>query len=167
MRKTVDGIDNELVRLIIRRLYVAKDIAAYKKAHSLPCSTRSANAKSWPKSRRKPEMNIARACETLFSVIFDLSRSVQHRITSGESPVKDLIKKALSETEPQFPVRPLVACQGVEALIRSLQASACSRPQHHVLQYVRKRVCRRGAGPLPLRRPAGRTQYGGVGQPHL
>jgi chorismate mutase/prephenate dehydratase len=156
MRKTVDGIDNELVRLIIRRLDVAKDIAAYKKAHSLPVLDPQREREKLAEVAQKAGDEYARACETLFSVIFDLSRSVQHRITSGESPVKDLIKKALSETEPQFPVRPLVACQGVEGAYSQL-ASERLFPSGSIMYFntfesvfaaVEQGLCRYGVLPV-------------------
>ncbi len=53
MRKTLDGIDNELVRLIIRGSMSQRISRPIKKSAACPCST-ARERKSWPKSLRKP-----------------------------------------------------------------------------------------------------------------
>jgi chorismate mutase/prephenate dehydratase len=62
--------------------------------------------------------------DVLFGVIFDLSRSAQHRMLAGESAIRSRIKGALENTQKQFPVRPVVACQGIEGAYSQL---ACER----------------------------------------
>ncbi len=122
MRKTIDDIDAGITNLLIKRLNVAKDVAAYKKERGLPVFDPQREREKLGEIAKQAGDEYAGACDTLFSLIFDLSRSVQHRIVAGQSPIKDLIKKALTETDAQFPVRPLVACQGVEGAYAQLAA---------------------------------------------
>ena len=62
--------------------------------------------------------------DALFSLVFDLSRSEQHRIIAGGSPLKRQISLALANTSAQFPIRPTVACQGAEGANSQM---ACER----------------------------------------
>ncbi len=115
-----------------------------------------ARAEKLAEVAQKAGMNMRARARRSFSVIFDLSKSVQHRITAGESPVKDLIKKALIETEAQFPVRPLVACQGVEGAY-SQMASERLFPSGSIMYFntfenvfaaVEQGLCRYGVLPV-------------------
>ena len=57
---------------------------------------------------------MANYTDSLYSIIFELSRTYQRKLMPSGSKLTGQIKKALEETAKEFPVRPLVACQGVE-----------------------------------------------------
>ena len=100
--------------------------------------------------------DLAQATDAVFSVIFDLSRAQQNRIISGESPLKQMIRDAIANTDPQFPVRPLVACQGIEGAYSQI---ACERifPSGNIMYFssfesvfaaVEQELCRYGVLPI-------------------
>lgn len=156
MRSAIDKIDSELIKCIVRRLDVAKDIAAYKVKNNLPVFDPQRERQKLADIAEQVGDEYARACDTLFSVLFDLSRSVQHRITAGESPVKAQITHALAATQAQLPVRPLIACQGVEGAY-SQMASERMFPSGNIMYFntfesvfsaVDQGLCRYGILPL-------------------
>ena len=61
---------------------------------------------------------------SLYSLIFELSRSCQSRLLGTKSELTEQIETALQETPPLFPGNAIVACQGVEG---SYQQLACER----------------------------------------
>jgi len=55
---------------------------------------------------------IAASMKILYNTLFDLSRSYQHQLMQGESPLNRRIAAALESTPAAFPARALVASQG-------------------------------------------------------
>ncbi|MDY3868942.1 MAG: prephenate dehydratase domain-containing protein [Pyramidobacter sp.] len=155
-RSQIDTIDTELASLLAKRLKVVRDIAAYKAKNNIPV---------YDPARERQKLNdlgtavgeeMAPSIDALFSLIFDLSRSEQHRIIAGESPIKTKILQALANTSPQFPERPTVACQGVEGANSQM---ACDRifPSGNIMYFqyfenvfsaVEQGLCRYGILPI-------------------
>lgn len=155
-RAQIDEIDSGIIDLITRRFAVVRDIAAYKAKNNIPI---------YDPARERQKLNdlagsvgeeLAPSMDALFSLIFDLSRSEQHRIFAGPSPVKDAITQALANTPAQFPLRPTVACQGVEGAYSQM---ACERifPSGSIMYFsyfenvfaaVEKGLCRYGILPI-------------------
>ena len=61
---------------------------------------------------------------SLYSLIFELSRSSQNRIIGASTPLTEEIARAVKDTPPLFPQRAAVACQGVEGAYSQM---ACDR----------------------------------------
>ncbi len=122
LRTSIDEIDAQITDLIIKRMDVVKDIANYKAENKLPIYDPQRERQKLADLAARVGNDNARVTDTLFSVIFDLSRSAQNRITSGPSPLKNMIKSAIRDTDPQFPTRPIVACQGVEGAYSQIAA---------------------------------------------
>jgi chorismate mutase/prephenate dehydratase len=156
LRTSIDGIDSQIADLIMKRMEIAKEIAEYKKKNSLPVyDPQRERQKLSDIASRVGEEN-ARITDALFSVIFDLSRSVQNRVVAGGSPIKDLIKDAIANTDARFPVRPLVACQGVEGAYSQIAAERIF-PNGNIMYFntfdkvfsaVGQGLCRYGILPL-------------------
>lgn len=124
-RKEIDEIDENMVRLFKQRMGVAAKIGEYKAAHGLPVldpareRTKLAqivamadDASTTSGAAQAPSM--ATHLEALYSLIFELSRSYQRKLSGVESPLKEKILAAIEGTERLFPPRALVACQGME-----------------------------------------------------
>ena len=123
-RQRIDEIDDEMVRLFAERMEVAAGIAAYKKENNLPVlDMRRENEKLLQIAAKTPE-GMKDYAVSLYSLIFELSRSCQNRLLGTKSELTDQIETALRETPPLFPGNAMVACQGVEG---SYQQMACER----------------------------------------
>ena len=123
-REQIDSIDQELVKLFTQRMEVAANIAAYKKERNLPVyDPRREREKLLEISERVPE-HLQEYVVSLYSLLFELSRSSQNRILNNASEVAAQIADAIKNTDPLFPARASVACQGVEGAYSQL---ACDR----------------------------------------
>ena len=114
LRNEIDSIDNELVKLFLRRMEVSAQVADYKKLHDLPIFV---PAREREKLRNVAELagpDMANYTKVLYSMIFELSRSYQSKRNLLTSPLHDRIAQAIEKTPQLFPRQAMVACQGVE-----------------------------------------------------
>jgi len=114
MRSAINEIDEKIIELISKRMDIAKDIARYKTKNNLPIYDPERERQKLAEIAASAGDELSPATDAVFSLIFDLSRSLQNKIIGGESETKEKIRFALENTDKQFPSRPLVACQGVE-----------------------------------------------------
>lgn len=156
LRTQIDEIDRGLVDLITRRFAVVRDIAAYKAKNNIPIHDPARERQKLNDLADSVGEELAPSMDALFSLIFDLSRSEQHRIIAGGSPLKQQISLALANTPAQFPVRSAVACQGVEGANSQM---ACERifPSGSIMYFqyfenvfsaVEQGLCRYGVLPI-------------------
>ena len=124
LRQEIDNIDTKLTDLLVKRMGLSSEIARYKAAHNLPVYDPKREREKLAEMAKQAGDDLANATDALFSLIFDLSRSCQRRMTRGESSIKLKIQEALENTEKVFPTRPLVACQGEEG---AYSQQACDR----------------------------------------
>ena len=123
-RQRIDEIDGQLLRLFVERMEVAAGIAAYKRENRLPVlDMRREREKLLQIAEQTPE-GLRDYAVSLYSLIFELSRSSQNRLLGARSELTEQIERALGETPPLFPGNATVACQGVEG---SYQQMACER----------------------------------------
>ena len=114
LRVEIDKIDKDLVELFAKRMDVAADIAAYKKENGLPVldATRE-RAKINALMELAPDQ-FEEHIHSLYSLIFELSRSYQNKILGSANELPRVIEAAIENTPNLFPPKALVACQGVE-----------------------------------------------------
>ncbi len=113
-RAEIDRIDEEMVRLFVRRMEIACRVAEAKKAEGKPIFD--------PARERELLSNIASLAgeeygpdaETLYSIILELSKSRQGRLIYPPSAARGLIEKEIAAPPKMFPRGASVACQGVE-----------------------------------------------------
>ncbi len=123
-RKKIDAIDSELVRLFKERMEVSEEIAECKREKGLPIyDPHREREKLVSISKMLPE-DFKTYGESLYSLLFELSRAYQRKNLSGESELSLKIKSAIDGTAKEFPKRALVACQGVEGAYSS---QACDK----------------------------------------
>ena len=114
LRKKIDGIDNELVRLFVERMAISAEIAEYKKQNSLPIFVPVREREKLVDVAQKAGTDMANYTRVLYSMLFELSRSYQSKHNTVTSELYDRITKAIENTPKLFPQAPMVACQGVE-----------------------------------------------------
>ncbi len=156
MRKALDEIDSIIVEQVVKRMNIVKDVARYKSEKNLPIYDPQREREKLADIALQVGDELAPVTDALFGVLFDLSRSAQHKAISGESPIKEKIRRALEQTDKQFPVRPLVACQGVEGAYSQL-ASTRIFPSGNIMYFstfdsvfsaVEQGLCQYGILPL-------------------
>lgn len=123
-RTKIDEIDRQLVALFTERMATAADIAAYKKAHHLPVLDAAREQQKLRQIAELAPAALQNETQTLYRLLFALSRSYQNRLLGPVSPLPAEIEKAISDTPQLFPARAAIACQGVEGAYSQL---ACER----------------------------------------
>ena len=114
IRKEIDGIDQELVRLFCARMDLSAQVADYKKEHNLPIFVPARERAILQKVAELAGPEMANYTRVLYSMLFELSRSYQSKRNGELSPLYETISRAIDSTPKLFPQTPTVACQGVE-----------------------------------------------------
>ena len=123
-REQIDKIDNELVRLFKERMEVAKGIAECKREKKLPVFDPAREREKLTDISKKMPEQLKTYGESLYSLLFELSRAYQRKELSAENEFAQKITNALESTNKEFPQRALVACQGVEG---AYSTKACDK----------------------------------------
>ncbi|MDY3224788.1 MAG: bifunctional chorismate mutase/prephenate dehydratase [Candidatus Faecousia sp.] len=114
IRKEIDEIDEELVRLFCARMNLSAQVADYKKANNLPIFVPARERAILQKVAELAGSEMANYTRVLYSMLFELSRSYQSKRNGEISPLYETISRAIDTTPKLFPQTPTVACQGVE-----------------------------------------------------
>jgi chorismate mutase/prephenate dehydratase len=86
-RQQLDEVDRDIVRLFEQRMMIARDVAAYKIAHDLPVLDASREREKLQDIAGKTPEALQEYALSLYSLIFELSRSHQSRILGRGSEV--------------------------------------------------------------------------------
>ena len=124
LREKIDQIDDELVRLFVERMDVAKQIAEYKKENNLPIYVPAREREKLQDVAYKAGNEMDDYIRSLYSMIFEISRSYQSKCNNQETPLYKRVTNAIENTPKLFPQAPMVACQGVEGAYSQI---ACER----------------------------------------
>ena len=124
LREKIDQIDDALVRLFVERMYVAKQIAEYKKENNLPIYVPAREREKLQDVASKAGNEMDDYIRSLYSMIFEISRSYQSKCNNQETPLYKRVTNAIENTPKLFPQAPMVACQGVEGAYSQI---ACER----------------------------------------
>ena len=114
LRNEIDAIDDQLVKLFSQRMEISAQIADYKKEKSLPIFIPAREREKLADVAEKAGLDMANYTRVLYSMLFELSRSYQSKLTGDVSPLYREITYAIENTPKLFPQSPMVACQGVE-----------------------------------------------------
>ncbi|MBE7055543.1 MAG: chorismate mutase [Ruminococcaceae bacterium] len=123
-RQEIDAIDKELVQLFVKRMNVAKDVAAYKKETGMNVYDAERERKLLEKVEENAGEEYGDYARRLYSSILDLSRTYQSKSLAPRSGLSEAIEKAMKDTPQLFPEKAIVACQGVEGAHSS---AACQK----------------------------------------
>ncbi len=156
LRTSIDRIDNQIADLIVKRGEISSGIAKYKLENNLPVYDPQRERQKLAELAERVGEENENLTDALFPVIFDLSRSAQNKLIAGNSPIKAIIQNALEDTNPLFPSRALVACQGVEGAYSQIAAERIF-PSGNIMYFntfdnvfaaVEQGLCRYGILPL-------------------
>ena len=124
LREQIDEIDDSLVSLFCQRMKVAEQIAGYKQSHHIPVYVPGREREKLMDVAQKAGPEMASYTRVLYSMLFELSRSHQSKISHKQTPLHRRIVQAIEQTPKLFPQAPCVACQGVEGAFSQI---ACEK----------------------------------------
>ena len=155
-REQIDQIDDELIALFARRMETAAQIAQWKRQAGKPVMDAGRERAKLLDVMEKCPAEFKDYAVSLYSLLFELSRSYQHRILDSSSALTEQITAAIENTDPLFPKTATVACQGVEGAYSQLACEKLFRLPDifyfnsfdAVFSAIEKGLCRYGIIPL-------------------
>ncbi len=111
LRNEIDKVDEELIPLLIKRLEISEQVAAYKAKRNMPVLN----------EKREQEIldDVKAKCgdkgeyiKTIFSSAMDASRALQHKIIGGGEELRSIIEDSFIDGELYSDG--FIACQGAE-----------------------------------------------------
>ena len=123
-REKIDSVDKQIVKLFSERMDIAAQIAQYKKENGKPIADPVREREKLFEIAGEMSADMRAYAVSLYSLIFELSRSYQMRLTGEAAPLAKKIEEAIETTEKLFPESAAVACQGVEGAYSQL---ACDK----------------------------------------
>lgn len=156
LRKEIDDIDAQLVSLFSRRMEISSDVAQYKAENNLPVYDPARERQKLADIGSKLPDDLKEYGYTLYSLIFELSRSRQSRIITHGNDITRKITEAIENTPKTLPFAPVVACQGVEGAYSQIACEkAFSFPNifyfqsfESVFTAIEKGLCKYGVVPV-------------------
>ena len=156
LRGKIDSIDAQLVDLFKQRMAVSRDIAAYKKEHSLPTLDAGRERALLAKVGTQAGEELAEYTESVFRSILAAGRSYQNQCSGVKSQVYETIRRALDATTELFPQRAVVACQGIEGAYSQIACDSIFKSPsilyfntfEHVFKAVETGMCQYGILPI-------------------
>ena len=155
-REQIDQIDDELIQLFARRMETAAQIAQWKRQAGKPVMDAGRERAKLLDVMGKCPDEFKDYAVSLYSLLFELSRSYQHRILDSSSALTEQISAAIAHTDKVFPQTATVACQGVEGAYSQLACEKLFRLPNifyftsfdAVFSAIEKGLCRYGIIPL-------------------
>ena len=122
IREKINVLDEELVKLFVKRMELSKGVAEYKEEHKLPILNKGREREILSKVCEASGEELEIYTKMLFTTLFEVSRSYQNTLMHSTSSLKDSIIHGIEEAPRLFPIKGLVACQGIEGAYSQLAA---------------------------------------------
>lgn len=156
LRNQIDDIDDELVRLFVKRMEVSAQVADYKKEHNLPIYVPAREREILQEVAEKAGAGLENYSRVLYSMIFELSRSYQRKRNTKTTQLYQTITNSIENTPKLFPQAPMVACQGVEGAYSQIACEKMFRAPFimyfksfdGVFQAIEQGLCQYGILPI-------------------
>lgn len=123
VRGEIDRIDEELVRLFLKRLHVTRDVAIAKRESGGAISDPAREREILTRVSEEAGLENENSARLFFSTLFSISKARQRNILKGSSPLVSEITAAREKHNEPFPSRAFVACCGTEGSYA--QQAAC------------------------------------------
>ena len=156
LRKEIDRIDKTMVSLFEERMRVCENVARYKMENNLPVLDSSREQQKLQSVADMLPEDLQEYGVNLYSVLMELSRSAQTRLTGHANDLPDQIAKAIETTPQLFPPNAMVACQGVAGAYSQMACEKLFRRPNvmffsnfeAVFSAIEKGLCQYGVIPL-------------------
>ena len=128
LRAEIDTIDDNLLQDFAQRMNVVGQIGLEKKSEGLPTLDPAREREKLADIVTKLPPEMEQYGYTLWSMLFEISRSYQSSLNPQPSALRKDIERAIAYTQPLFPPAATVACQGGEGAYSQL---ACEKLFKH------------------------------------
>ena len=128
LRKEIDAIDDTLVKTFAQRMEVVEQISRAKQESDLPVVDAAREREKLADIASKLPPAMEQYGYSLWSMLFEISRSYQSALNPNPSALRLAIEGAMQQTPQLFPPKASVACQGVEGAYSQL---ACEKLFKH------------------------------------
>lgn len=128
LRAEIDTIDDNLLQDFAQRMNVVGQIGLEKKSEGLPTLDPAREREKLADIVTKLPPEMEQYGYTLWSMLFEISRSYQSSLNPQPSALRKDIERAIADTQPLFSPAATVACQGVEGAYSQL---ACEKLFKH------------------------------------
>ena len=156
LRKEIDAIDDVLVQAFADRMDIVAQIGEAKKRIDKPVLDAGRERSKLADIASKLPPELEQYGYTLWSMLFEISRSYQSALNPTPSALRQEIERAIETTPHLFPPSATVACQGTEGAYAQM---ACEKVFKHpqimyfgsfdsVFTAVEKGFCQYGVLPL-------------------
>lgn len=123
IRKKIDAVDEELLKLFLRRMSLSEDVAAAKSTQGLSIFNRAREREILARVTAEAG-DKERYAYHLFTTLFHLSRARQAELLGAPTQVAAQVRASFAAGGEIFPQTGLVACQGMEG---ANSQAACDR----------------------------------------
>ena len=123
VRNEINEIDDELVKLFVRRMSASERMAEVKRETSAPVQDPARERSILAKVANAVGPDLENEARLLFTTLMSISRGRQRSELAGESAFSKEIEEAISATPAAFASSASVACPGVEGSYS--QQAAC------------------------------------------
>ena len=156
LRKNIDNIDSEIVKLLNERMKVSAEIGEYKKENKLPVFDAERERELLSKVAAEANEETAAYMRVIYQTVMETSKAYQRKLQKTPTARTLEMEKALKETEKLFPENAVCACQGVAGAYSQI---ACEKifknPSimyfgsfEDVFRAVDKKLCKYGVLPI-------------------
>ena len=114
IRKEINRVDDQLVKLFVERMELASQVAAYKRENNMPIFVPAREREILKKVAEQAGPEFGSYTRLLYATIMDLSRAHQAKENGSVTTLAQRITQAIEQTPRLFPQEAMVACQGVE-----------------------------------------------------
>ena len=114
VRGEIDRIDEELVKLFLRRLEVSRDVALAKRAMGGAITDPAREREILTRVSEAAGPEYEHAARLFFSTLFSISKARQRNILKGDAPLINELRESTKKYANPFPTRAIVACCGAE-----------------------------------------------------
>ena len=114
LRKQIDEIDDDFVKLYLKRMDIVRQIAQAKTdANTAVSDSERENSIVYRLSKDAPDQ-IKIYIKELYKTVFHTSKSYQATLMNKSSPTADKLERLLKSQPSALPVSAAIACQGVK-----------------------------------------------------
>lgn len=113
LRKEIDGIDDKILPLYLKRMEVSGEIGKLKMESSRATTDKNREKEIVYRLAKDVPEDMKLYVKELYDAVFLTSKAYQNRFIKRTSATVENLKKLLSAPLPEFPVSATVACQGI------------------------------------------------------
>lgn len=113
IRKEIDLVDDEIIKLFVKRMGLSKEVAEVKKNSNVLVTDTSREDKIIYRLTSALPDELKLYAKEVYSAIFSVSKAYQNTLVDKTSKTVEKIKEVIGK-DYEFPITATVACQGVE-----------------------------------------------------